>query len=129
MSIFNGVGIYVILDVNTPLYGQHIDRSNPGSTYTRDYMEHVFTVIEAFKGYPNLLGFFGGNEIINDLETGNENPPYMRAVQRDMKDYIAARVNRPIPVGYSLMSESSLRIPITTWLVTTETRVLQISSD
>ncbi|KAH0290239.1 hypothetical protein M436DRAFT_65247 [Aureobasidium namibiae CBS 147.97] len=101
MSIFNGVGIYVILDVNTPLYGQHIDRSNPGSTYTRDYMEHVFTVIEAFKGYPNLLGFFGGNEIINDLETADDNPPYMRAVQRDMKDYIASRADRPIPVGYS----------------------------
>ncbi|THY36770.1 hypothetical protein D6D01_00133 [Aureobasidium pullulans] len=101
MSIFNGVGIYVILDVNTPLYGQHIDRSNPASTYTRDYMNHVFTVIEAFKGYPNLLGFFGGNEIINDLETADENPPYMRAVQRDMKDYIAAHADRPIPVGYS----------------------------
>ncbi|CAD0108768.1 unnamed protein product, partial [Aureobasidium uvarum] len=101
MSIFNGVGIYVILDVNTPLYGQHIDRSNPASTYTREYMEHVFTVIEAFKSYPNLLGFFGGNEIINDLETADENPSYMRAVQRDMKDYIAARADRPIPVGYS----------------------------
>lgn len=101
MSIFNGVGIYVILDVNTPVYGQHIDRSNPASTYTRGYLEHVFTVIEAFKGYPNLLGFFGGNEIINDLETADENPPYMRAVQRDMKDYIAAHADRSIPVGYS----------------------------
>ncbi|KAH0019476.1 glycoside hydrolase family 72 protein, partial [Aureobasidium melanogenum] len=101
MSIFNGVGIYVILDVNTPVYGQHIDRSNPAGTYTRDYMEHVFNVVEAFKGYPNLLGFFGGNEIINDLDTADENPPYMRAVQRDMKDYIAAHADRPIPVGYS----------------------------
>lgn len=100
-SIFNSVGIYMLIDVNSPLGGQSIDRTNPSGTYTTDYLRHIFTVVEAFKSYPNTLGFFGGNEIINDIGTAEDNPPYMRAVQRDLKNYIAAHADRTIPVGYS----------------------------
>lgn len=100
-SIFNAVGIYMILDVNSPLEGQYIDRSDPKSTYTSSYLQHVFTVIEAFKNYPNVLGFFAGNEIINDEDTAEDNPQYIRAVQRDMKNYIRNNADRTIPVGYS----------------------------
>lgn len=101
MSIFNSVGIYVVLDVNSPNEGQHIDRSNPGSTYTKAYLEHVFTMIEAFKNYPNTLAFFSGNEIMDAIDTGEKNPPYIRALTREMKSYIAQHANRTIPVGYS----------------------------
>jgi hypothetical protein len=101
MSIFNSVGIYVVLDVNSPAEGEHIDRSNPGSTYTKTYLEHVFTMIEAFKDYPNTLAFFSGNEIMNAMDTAQKNPPYIRALTREMKNYIAAHANRTIPVGYS----------------------------
>lgn len=101
MSIFNSVGIYVVLDVNSPADGEHIDRSNPASTYTKAYLEHVFTMIEAFKDYPNTLAFFSGNEIMNAMDTAQKNPPYIRALTRDMKSYIASRANRTIPVGYS----------------------------
>ena len=91
----------MIVDVNSPLAGQSIDRSNPSGTYTTSYLEHAFSVVEAFKSYPNTLGFFSGNEIINDVDTGSANPPYMRAVTRDLKNYIAAHSQRAIPVGYS----------------------------
>ncbi|PIA89529.1 1,3-beta-glucanosyltransferase gel2 [Cercospora beticola] len=101
VSIFNSVGIYLLIDVNSPLSGQHIDRSNPSSTYTSEYLEHIFTVVEAFKDYPNTLGFFAGNEIINDVPTAEDNPPYIRAVQRDLKNYIKNHAPRTIPVGYS----------------------------
>lgn len=101
MSIFNSVGIYVVLDVNSPNEGEHIDRSNPGSTYNKGYLEHVFTMIEAFKDYPNTLAFFSGNEIMNDVESGEANPPYIRALTREMKNYIGNHANRTIPVGYS----------------------------
>ncbi|KAF2157674.1 glycoside hydrolase family 72 protein [Myriangium duriaei CBS 260.36] len=101
MSIFDAAGIYVILDVNSPLSGQYLDRSNPAGTYNSGYMSHVFNVIEAFKGYTNILGFFAGNEIINDVPTAGPNPPYIRAIQRDMKNYIAKHAKRSIPVGYS----------------------------
>lgn len=101
MSIFNSVGIYIILDVNSPAENQHIDRNDPGSTYTKAYLEHVFTMIEAFKDYPNTLAFFSGNEIMNDVPSSMANPPYVRALQREMKSYIKNHANRTIPVGYS----------------------------
>ncbi|GAB7355097.1 hypothetical protein MBLNU459_g5678t2 [Dothideomycetes sp. NU459] len=100
-SIFNSVGIYMLIDVNSPLAGQSIDRSNPSGSYTTSYLQHTFTVVEAFKSYPNTLGFFAGNEIINDVPTAGPNPPYIRAVQRDLKHYIAKHSSRTIPVGYS----------------------------
>ena len=37
-SIFNEVGIYMIVDVNSPLGGQSIDRSNPAGSYNTDYL-------------------------------------------------------------------------------------------
>jgi hypothetical protein len=58
-------------------------------------------VIEAFKGYDNFLAMFAGNEVINDAESAAVSPRYQKAVIRDMKNYIAAHVSRPIPVGYS----------------------------
>lgn len=100
-SIFNEAGIYMIIDVNSPLAGQSINRDDPSGSYGFTYLEHIFKVVEAFKSYPNLLGFFAGNEIINDVATGQANPPYIRAVQRDLKNYIAAHADRAIPVGYS----------------------------
>ncbi|KXT13852.1 hypothetical protein AC579_6896 [Pseudocercospora musae] len=101
VSIFNAVGIYMIIDVNSPLSGQSLDRSNPSGSYTADYLRHIFTVVEAFKNYPNTLGFFAGNEIINDVPTAKDNPPYIRAIQRDLKNYIKNHASRNIPVGYS----------------------------
>ncbi|KAK6194312.1 hypothetical protein LQW54_011586 [Pestalotiopsis sp. IQ-011] len=99
-SIFNAAGIYMLLDVNSGLYGQYIDRTDPSSTYTLDYMEHIFSIVEAFWNYPNLLGFFAGNEIIN--ESSDESVPmYIRAIVRDLKEYIALHAPRSIGVGYS----------------------------
>ena len=101
VSIFNEVGIYMIIDVNSPLTGQYLDRSDPSSTYNKGYLQHIFTVVEAFMNYDNTLGFFAGNEIINDQPTSQADPKYIRAVQRDLKSYIANHAPRTIPVGYS----------------------------
>ena len=111
----------MILDVNSPLEGGHLDRTNPQGTYNSTYFEQVYGIIEAFKNYPNTLGFFAGNEVINEESTKSV-PAYIRvckfhmvcrlcmlvltyipfqAVQRDMKDYIAKHSERAIPVGYS----------------------------
>lgn len=100
-SIFNAAGIYMIMDVNSPFAGESIDRSNPSSSYHVGYLTRVFKVIENFKGYKNTLAFFAGNEVINDIATAKDNPQYIRAVQRDMKNYIAKHSSRTIPVGYS----------------------------
>lgn len=99
-SIFNAAGIYMVIDVNNGLYGAYIDRSDPASTYTSAYLQHVFGIIENFAPFPNTLGFFGGNEILNQNSSYNA-PAYIRAVVRDMKEYIHNNIGRNIGVGYS----------------------------
>ncbi|EEH18554.1 hypothetical protein PABG_07614 [Paracoccidioides brasiliensis Pb03] len=100
VSIFNAAGIYLILDVNSPIAHQSLNRADPASTYHKGYMERVFGIVEAFKDYPNTLAFFGGNEVINE-DAVKEVPAYIRAVQRDIKEYISKHAPRSIPVGYS----------------------------
>jgi hypothetical protein len=62
---------------------------------------HIFAVVEAFKGYDNTLAFFAGNEVVNDAESAEVSPRYVKAVIRDLKQYIATHLSRQIPVGYS----------------------------
>ncbi|KAF2121527.1 Glucanosyltransferase-domain-containing protein [Lophiotrema nucula] len=100
-SIFNAVGIYMIIDVNSPLPGESINRADPGSSYTTDYLTRVFGIVENFKGFPNTLAFFSANEVMNEIGNVGRNPQYIRAVQRDLKNYIAKHSTRTIPVGYS----------------------------
>lgn len=101
MSIFNAAGIYLILDVNSPLSGESINRAEPWTSYHKDYLTRIFGVVENFKAFPNTLAFFAANEVMNDLSTAEYNPMYIRAVQRDLKNYIKNHVDRAIPVGYS----------------------------
>ncbi|KAK4934902.1 Glycolipid anchored surface protein 4 precursor [Elasticomyces elasticus] len=99
-SIFNAAGIYMILDVNSPLPDQSLDRTQPWNSYSMDYLQRVFKVVEDFMQFNNTLGFFSGNEVINE-DSVPEVPSYIRAVTRDIKDYISAQSKRSIPVGYS----------------------------
>ncbi|OAQ73207.1 glycoside hydrolase family 72 protein [Pochonia chlamydosporia 170] len=100
-SIFNAAGMYMILDVNSPLVGQALDSGKPWETYYAAYLNHTFAVVEAFANYPNTLLFFSGNEVINDLPSAKFVPQYLRAVTRDLKNYIKNNLKRQIPVGYS----------------------------
>jgi hypothetical protein len=100
VSIFNAAGIYMILDVNSPLPNQSLNRGAPWESYTSTYLNRTFAVVEAFKSFDNTLGFFSGNEVINQ-QSVIQIPSYLRAVTRDIKDYIAKNANRTIPVGYS----------------------------
>ena len=113
VSIFNAVGIYMLLDVNSPLPGQSLNSGDPGSSYNSQYLTQIFGIVEAFKDYPNTLGFFAGNEVINDDANAATVPPYLRAVTRDLKNYIANHSNRTIPVGYSAADVSNVLVD--TW--------------
>ncbi|AEY97335.1 FAER347Wp [Eremothecium gossypii FDAG1] len=117
MTILNNAGIYVILDVNSGNYGESLNRADPSGSYNEDYLRRVFKFIDAFKNYPNVLGFFAGNEIINDERNYAEiNPQYIRAVQRDIKQYIEKHANRKIPVGYSAAQVLELQKPTLNYL-------------
>lgn len=100
-SIFNAAGMYMLLDVNSPLPGESLDRGVPWESYYDSYLNRTFAVVEAFKNYPNTLAFFSGNEVIDNVKSAAVVPPYIRAVTRDLKNYIAKNCERSIPVGYS----------------------------
>lgn len=68
----------MLLDVNSPLPNQSINRGEPWTSYDADYLNRTFAVVEAFKNYPNTLLFFSGNEVINDDKSAGVVPPYMR---------------------------------------------------
>ncbi|RFU26229.1 hypothetical protein B7463_g10109, partial [Scytalidium lignicola] len=107
MNALAAAGIYLILDVNTPLYS--LNRATPAPSYNALYLQNIFATIDAFAGYSNTLAFFSGNEVIND-DTTTSAAPYVKAVTRDMRQYIKSQNYRTIPVGYSAADVDSNRI-------------------
>jgi hypothetical protein len=69
MGLLADAGIYLVLDVNTPLYS--INRAKPAPSYNAVYLQNIFATIDAFAKYSNTLAFFSGNEVINDDVTTN----------------------------------------------------------
>ena len=99
MNALAAAGIYLILDVNSPLYS--INRVDPAPSYNDVYLQSIFATIDSFAKYSNTLAFFSGNEVINETTASTVTAPYIKAVTRDMKQYLGNRKYRQIPVGYS----------------------------
>lgn len=116
MSMLAMAGIYLVLDVNSPRVGESLNRYEPWTTYGPDYLQRIFQVVEQFSWYNNTLAFFMGNEIVNDERSAIVSPPYIRAVTRDIKDYIRYNSPRIIPVGYSAADDLRYRIPLADYL-------------
>ncbi|KAI1344811.1 glycoside hydrolase family 72 protein [Xylariaceae sp. FL0016] len=108
MKELSDAGIYLVLDVNNPLYS--INRDKPGPSYNDVYLQSVFATIDAFQGYDNTLAFFSGNEVINDKPASVGAAPYVKATTRDMRQYIGSMGYRKIPVGYSAADVSNNRM-------------------
>lgn len=101
MKLLDDAGIYLTLDANTPEYSLNRETVQTcHRSYNEVYLQNVFATIDAFKDYNNLFMFFSGNEVIN-AKNNTGTAPYIKAVTRDMKSYIARRNYRKIPVGYS----------------------------
>lgn len=98
MNALNDANIYLALDVNSAKYS--INREQPQRSYNAMYLQSVFATIEAFAKYDNTLLFFSANEVIND-DKSTFTAPWVKAVTRDMKQYMRSRGLRQIPVGYS----------------------------
>ncbi|KAH9205651.1 1,3-beta-glucanosyltransferase [Leptodontidium sp. 2 PMI_412] len=107
MKALAAAGIYLVLDVNTPLYS--LNRATPFLSYNSVYLANIFATIDQFANYTNTLAFFSGNKVINDASTTGA-APYVKAVTRDMRSYIRARGYRKIPVGYSAADVDSNRL-------------------
>lgn len=113
MNALADAGIYLILDVNTPKYS--LNRADPAPSYNDVYLQSVFATVDAFKGYTNTLAFFSGNEVIND-PSSSAAAPYVKAVTRDIRQYIRSRGYRDIPVGYSAADVSENRLEMAEYM-------------
>ncbi|KAG4414398.1 beta-glucanosyltransferase [Cadophora malorum] len=98
MAALAEAGIYLVLDTDTSKYS--LNREDPKESYNSVYLQSVFATIDAFANYTNTLAFLSGNEVINNV-TNTDCAPYVKAVTRDMKQYIGSRGYRSVPVGYS----------------------------
>lgn len=107
MNALADAGIYLILDVNTPKYS--LNRANPNPSYNTAYLQSIFATVDSFANYTNTLAFFSGNEVVNDAPSSAA-APYVKAVTRDIRQYIRNRGYRTIPVGYSAADVAENRL-------------------
>lgn len=107
MQALDAAGIYVISDLGEP--DLSINREDPAwntQLYTR-----YQGVIDALAPYDNVIGFFAGNEVTNNLSyTGAS--AYVKAAVRDSKAYIVSKGYRSMYVGYAADDDASVRTDV-----------------
>ena len=113
MNALADAGIYLVLDVNTPKYS--LNRKDPKQSYNDVYLQYIFATVEMFAQYKNTLAFFSGNEVINDGPSSKA-APYVKAVTRDIRQYLRERNLRTVPVGYSAADIDTNRLQMAQYM-------------
>ncbi|KAI9787765.1 MAG: 1,3-beta-glucanosyltransferase gas1 [Geoglossum umbratile] len=104
MTLLQNAGIYVISDLSQP--GESINRDNP--IWNDGLYNRYTSVIDELQKYSNVLGFFAGNEVSNNV-SNTDASPFVKAAVRDMKAYIKRKGYRPIGVGYATNDDADIR--------------------
>lgn len=107
MEALQDAGIYVIADLSEP--DLSIDRLDP--LWDVELLNRYTSVVDSFHNYTNILGFFAGNEVTNEV-SNTDASAYVKAAVRDTKAYIKEKGYRSIPVGYSANDDVSIRVSL-----------------
>lgn len=118
MNALRDSGIYVILDLSEPNIS--INRENP--TWDITIWKRYMSVIDCMHSYRNILGFFAGNEVTNDL-SNTEASAFVKAAIRDTKNYIHKKQYRHIPVGYSTNDDINTRNALSKYFICGDIKV------
>ena len=113
MNALADAGIYVVVDVNTPKYS--LNRKDPKASYNDVYLQFIFATADMFAQYKNTLAFFSGNEVVNDGPS-SKTAPYVKAVTRDLRQYLRERKLRTVPVGYSAADIDTNRLQMAEYM-------------
>lgn len=112
MNALADAGIYVLCDLSAP-NNASINRNTPD--WNVDLYERYMSVIDNMNKYPNLLGFFAGNEVSNSENTTAASA-FVKAVVRDAKAYIKSKNYRSIGVGYAAADVPQIRDQLSAYL-------------
>lgn len=115
MDAFANYGIYVLADLSEP--EMSINRENPA--WDLDLYDRFTLVVDAMHSYPNVLGFYVGNEVVTTGENSGA-APFVKAAVRDVKHYMAAKNYRRIPVGYASNDDAATRMEVARYFVCEE---------
>lgn len=107
MSMLQNAGIYLLQDLSNP--SSSINRNDP--EWTTELFADYAAVIDAVANYTNVLGFFAGNEVSNDVNNTAASA-FVKAAVRDMKAYIKTKNYRTIGVGYATNDNANIRIDL-----------------
>ncbi|SCW00046.1 LAFE_0B08262g1_1 [Lachancea fermentati] len=105
-------GIYTLIDLSEP--DVSISRDQPH--WNVDLLQRYKKVVDSMHSYSNVLGFFAGNEVTNDI-TNTDASPFVKAAIRDVKDYITEKSYRTIPIGYSTNDDLETRENLANYFV------------
>lgn len=104
MKLLDDAGIYVISDLSQPALS--IKRDAP--LWTTDHLQRYTDVVDELAKYPNVLGFFAGNEV-SDAANNTEASAYVKAAVRDTKKHIKNNLDRELGVGYATNDHEKVR--------------------
>lgn len=96
--------MYLVLDLGEPALS--INRGAPA--WNNELYNRYTSVIDAFAKYPNVIGFFAGNEVSNN-NTNTGASAFVKAAVRDMKKYIKDKNYRTMGVGYATNDDAEIR--------------------
>lgn len=116
MEAFASYGIYVLADLSEP--EQAIDRETP--LWDVDLYQRYVSVVDAMASYDNVLGFYVGNEVVTTSEN-TDAAPFVRAAVRDVRQYMAAKKYRMVPVGYASNDDADTRLELANYFVCGDT--------